>query len=165
MHLAQRNNNAEQRGISWSSIQRMKKRNLKKFKCLKTPQIGEGTRNRRETNNGSLGERSESNIHMMEKMVWHDVNLQNDFLYGEGKKSDIPDENLISSTNQISKKVMVFTAISWYVVTKPFFGNNNGIKVNKENYCRYLHKKLLPAIEKVASHDNWIFAQNRAPSH
>ena len=54
---------------------------------------------------------------------------------------------------------MVSTAISsWYSVTKPFFVNNNGIKVNKENYSRHLHKELFPAIEKVIKRDNWIFA-------
>ena len=41
------------------------------------------------------------------------------------------------------KKVMVSTAISsWYSVTKPFFVNNNGIKVN-------LRKELFPAIENL----------------
>ena len=44
------------------------------------------------------------------------VNLQNDRVYGKGKKFDIP---LLSSTNKMSKKVIVFTAISWNGVTKP----------------------------------------------
>ena len=80
-------------------------------------------------------------------MVWQDkkdfildvpVNLLNDCVYGKGKKSDIPDEYLLSSTNKMSKKVIVSAVISWYGVTKPFFVNNNGIKVNKENCCRHL---------------------------
>ena len=92
------------------------------------------------------------------------VNLENDRVYGEGKKSDIPDENLLSLTNKIPKEVVVSAAISWYGVTKPFFVNNNGTKVNKGNYCRHLLKELLPAIEKVVKRD-WTFAQDGAPSH
>ena len=41
--------------------------------------------------------------------------------YGKGKKSDIPDENLLSSTNKMSKKVMVSATILWYGVTKTFW--------------------------------------------
>ena len=44
---------------------------------------------------------------------------------------------------------MVSAAISWYGVTKPFFVNSKGIKVNKENYCRHSSKEMLPVIEKV----------------
>ena len=43
------------------------KRNLKQLKCLKTSQISEGARNRRETQAGSLRERFKSNICMIEK--------------------------------------------------------------------------------------------------
>ena len=39
----------------------------------------------------------------------------------KGKKSDVPDENLFTSMNKMSKKVMVFIAVSWYNATKPFF--------------------------------------------
>ena len=47
------------------------------------------------------------------KMVWQDgkdftlevtVNLQNDHVYAKGKKTDIPDENLLSSTWRCPKK-------------------------------------------------------------
>ena len=77
---------AEQTGISRSSIWRIvKKKNLKQFKHLKTPQTSEGNRNRRETCASSLRERFESNIRMIEKTVWQDekdfnliVNLLND---------------------------------------------------------------------------------------
>ena len=104
---------------------------------------------------------------MVEKTVWQDekdftlevpVNLQNNRVYGKGRKSDIPDKSLISSTNKQSKKVMVSAAISWYGVTKPFFVNSNGIKVNKENYCRHLKKELFHAIEKLVKRNDWIFA-------
>ena len=102
--------------------------------------------------------RNESNIRNKEKTVWEDekdftlevlVNLQNDRVYGERKKSDI-----FSSTDKMSKKVMVSVAISWYGVNKGFFGNKNGIKVNKENYCRHLRMELFPAIEKVFKRDD-----------
>ena len=71
---------------------------------------------------------------MVEKTVWQDekdftlevpVNLQNDRAYGKGRKLDIPDKSLISSTNKQSKKVMVSASILWYAVTKPFFVNSN----------------------------------------
>ena len=65
------------------------------------------SRNRRENGAGSLRERFESNICMIEKRVWQNkkdftlevpVNLQNDCVYSKGKKSDITGENLLSST-------------------------------------------------------------------
>ena len=88
--------------------------------------MGEGFRNRRKTCDGSLRETFESNIHVIEKTVWEGendltrevpVNLWNDLVYGKGKKSDIPDENLFSLANKISKKVMVSATISWYGLT------------------------------------------------
>ena len=60
---------------------------------------------------------------------------------------------------------MVSAAISWYGAAKPSFVNNNGIKINKENYCWHLRKELFPAIEKVIKRDDWIFSQDGAPSH
>ena len=52
------------------------------------------------------------------------------------KKSDVPNENLFASVNKMSRKVLVSTAISWYGATKSFFVNENGTKVNKENYYK-----------------------------
>ena len=86
-------------------------------------------------------------------------------MYGKQKKSDVPDEKLFASTNKMSRKVMVSAAISWYGGTKPFFVSENGIKVNKENYCKHLKKHLFPAIKKLVKRDNWIFVQYSAPSH
>ena len=60
---------------------------------------------------------------------------------------------------------MVFAAISWYGATKPFFVNENGIKVNKESYCKHFKKQLFPAIKKLVKLDDWIFVQNSALSH
>ena len=65
----------------------------------------------------------------------------------------------------MSRKVMVFAAISLYGATKPFFVNENGIKVKKENYCKHLKKQLFPAIKKLVKRDDWIFLQDSAPSH
>ena len=36
----------------------------------------------------------------------------------KGKKLDISDENLLSSTNKMSEKIMISAAILWYGVTK-----------------------------------------------
>ena len=63
--------------------------------------MSEGTR-KQEKSAGSLRKRSESNICIIEKMVWQDekdltlelpVNLQNDRGYGKGNKVAVPDEN------------------------------------------------------------------------
>ena len=51
-------------------------------------------------------------------------NLQNYCVYGKGRKSDIPDENLPSSTNKMFKNAMISAAILCYGVTKNFFINN-----------------------------------------
>ena len=55
---------------------------------------------------------------------------------------------------------MVSAAISWYGATKPFFVNENGIKVNKETYCKHFFKKtVFPAIKNLVKRDDWIFVQ------
>ena len=46
--------------------------NRSQSKCLKKPHISEGTQNRRETRAGSLRERFESDIRMIEKTAWQD---------------------------------------------------------------------------------------------
>ena len=125
-----------------------KKKNLKHFNRLKTPKTSERTRNRKETGAGSLKERFQSNIRMIKKTVWQDekdfthevpVNLQNNRVYGKGKKSNISNEILVSSTNKMSKR-------SWSC------------------YRRHLHKELFPAIEKLVKTDDWVFAQDGAPT-
>ena len=42
--------------------------------------------------------------------------------------------------------------------------NENSIKVNKENYCEHLKKRLFPAIKKLIKRDDWVFVQDNAPS-
>ena len=97
---------------------------------------------------------------MIEKTVWQDgkdftfdipVNLQNDRVYGKGKISDVPDENLFASTNKMSRNVMVSAAIFWYDATKPVFVNENGIKVNKENYCKHLKNSCFLQLKNLLS--------------
>ena len=173
-HLALRKI-AEQIGMSRSSIRRMiKRRNFRHFKRVKIPEMNGVCRNRRYTRAIALAEKFERSTGMIEKTLWQDerdftldvhVNLQNDQVCGKGKKSNVPDENLFVSTNKISRKVIVPTAISWYSTMKPFFVNENGIKVNKENCCKHLKKQLFPAIKKLVKHNDWIFVQDSAPSH
>ena len=147
-----------------------KRRNFRQFKRVKTPEVNDGCRKTRYSCAIALAEKFERNTRMIEKTVWQDekdftldvpVNLENE--KGKGKASDVPGENLFASTNKMSRKVMVSAAISWYGAMKPFFVNENGIKVNKENYCKYLKKQLFPAIKKLVKRDNWIFVQDSAP--
>ena len=84
--------------------------------------------------------------------------------YMEKENSDVPGENLFASTNKMSRKLMVSGAISWHGATKPFFVNENGIKVNKKNYCKHL-QPLCPAIKKLAKRYDWTFVQDSGPSH
>ena len=129
-HLAPRKV-AKQTGISSLSFRRMiKRRNFRQFKRVKTPEMNDGCCNRRCARAIALAEKSERNTRMIKKTVWQDeknfildvtVNLQNNRVYGKGKKSDVPDENLFASTNKMSRKVMVSAAISWYGATKLFF--------------------------------------------
>ena len=132
---------AKQTGISRSSIKRMiKRRNFRQFKRVKSSEMNDGCCNRRYARTIALAEKFERNTRMIEETVQQDekdftlevlVKLQNDRVYGKGKNFDVPDENFFASTTMMSRKVMVSTAISWYGNTKPFFVNENGIKVNK----------------------------------
>ena len=58
------------------------------------------------------------------------------------------------------RKVMVSATIFSYGVTKPFFVNENGIKVNEENYCKHQKKQLFSTIKNLLS-----VIVNSAPSH
>ena len=46
---------------------------------------------------------------------------------------------------------MVSAAISWYGAKKPFFVNENGIKVNKENYCKHLKSSCFLQLKNLLS--------------
>ena len=95
----------------------IKRRHFCQFKRVKTPEMNDGCRNRRYARAIKLAEKFERNARMIEKTVWQDkkdfildvpVNLQNDRVYGKGKKSDVSDENLFASINKISRKVRFF---------------------------------------------------------
>ena len=60
------------------------------------------------------------------------VNLQNDGVYGKEKETDIPDENLLSSTKKMSKKFTVSTSISWHGLIKPFLVSKMVSKLTKK---------------------------------
>ena len=66
-------------------------------------------RNRKYARAIKLAEKFERNTRMIEKTVWQDekdftldvpVNLQNDRVYGKGKKSDVSDENLFENVHK-----------------------------------------------------------------
>ena len=130
--------------------------------------MNDGCRNRRYAHAIAWTEKFERNTRMIEKTVWYDeedftldvhVNLQNVNLTGymkKGKKSNVPDENLFASTNKMWRKVMFPDAISWYSAKKLLFVNENGIEVNKENYCKHLKKQLFPAIKKLVMKAWWV---------
>ena len=46
---------------------------------------------------------------------------------------------------------MVSAAISWYGATKIFFVNENGIKVNKENYCKHSKNSCFLQLKNLLS--------------
>ena len=137
--------------------------------------MNHGCRNRRYACAITLAQKFEDNTCMIEKTVWQDekdftldvsVNLQNDWVYGKEKNLMFQMRTCLRSRIRLwTRKVMVSAAIYWYDATKPFFVNENGIKVTKENYCKHLEKQLFPAIKKLVKHDDWIFVQDSAPSH
>ena len=51
----------------------------------------------------------------------------------------------------MSRKVMVFAAISLYGPAKPFFVNENGIKVKNENYCHRLKNSCFLQLKNLFS--------------
>ena len=105
-----------------------------------------GCRNRRYARVIALGEKFQPNTCVIEKAVWQDekdftldvpVNLKTDRLYGKGKKSDVPDENLFASTIRFQAKLWFPMQSLGMAPRNRFFVNENGIKANKENYCKH----------------------------
>ena len=61
---------------------------------------------------------------------------------------------------------MVSAAISWYGAMKPFFVNENGIKVNKEKINVNISKNIcFLQLKKLVKRDDWIFVQDSVSSH
>ena len=46
-----------------------------------------------------------------------------------------------------------------------FSFNGCGVKMNAKTYKRHLQKELLPAVQRLYKHKNWIIVQDNAPSH
>lgn len=131
---------AEQIQVSRSSVKRMiNRRKVNQFKRMSEPQRDEGALKRRTNRAEELVERFEKNSRSVEKLVWQDekdfplqlpLNRQNNRVYYKGLKRDVPAKNLFFQSKRLSKKVMVSAALTWHGVTKPFFVNNKGMKVN-----------------------------------
>ena len=97
---------------------------------------------------------------MIEKTVWYDeedftldvhVNLQNVNLTGYMEK----EKNLMFQMRTCLRPQIRCEGKLWFPMqslgTAPrnLFVNENGIEVNKENYCKHLKKQLFPAIKKL----------------
>ena len=61
--------------------------------------------------------------------------------------------------------MMVSACLTLNRATKPFFVNGCGVKMHAKKYKRHLQKELLPAVQRLYKHKNWIFVQDNAPSH
>ena len=81
------------------------------------------------------------------------------------KKIKFPDNRLFHHANKQSKKVIVSACVTWKGARKPFFVNENGLKVNAERYKKHLEKQLFPEVDRLMNGTCWIFLQDSAPSH
>ena len=100
----------ETTGIPRTSVWRIvKSKGISQFKRVKTPQMNADARKRRVDRALALAHRYERNARMIEKTVWQDekdfplhvpVNTQNDRVYHRGKKSEVPDSNLLKETKE-----------------------------------------------------------------
>ena len=79
---------------------------------------------------GNFTERFDRNSRLVEKFAYQDekdftlevpTNIQNNRVYFEGKKDQVPDENLFHQKKKQSIKVMVSACLTWNGATKPFF--------------------------------------------
>ena len=112
--------------------------------------MNEGTRGRRVERAETLYEKFSRNPRMVERAVFQDecdfplqipLNNQNNRVYYNGKKKDIPEKNLFHLSDRQSVKVMVSAALTWYGVSKPIFVNINGLKVNAARYHDHLKRR------------------------
>ena len=121
-----------------------------------------------------MAERFHHNPRLVEKFAYQDekdftlevpTNIQSNRVYFKGKKGQAPDENLFHQKNKQSIKVMVSACLTWNGATKPFFVNGCGVKMNAKAYKQHLQKELVPAVQHLYKHKNWIFVQDNTPSH
>ena len=162
-------------GISRSSVSRLvKRRKINQFKRMENPHMNNGARDRRTIRSGNLAERFDCNLRLVEKFAYQDekdftlevpTNIQSNRVYFKGKKGQAPDENLFHQKNKQSIKVMVSSCLSRNWATKPSFVNGCEVKMNAKIYKRHLQKELLPAVQRLYKHKNWIFVQDNIPSH
>ena len=162
-------------GISTSSVIRLvKRRKINQFKRMKTPNMNNGKRDRTITRSGNLAERFDRNPRLVEKFAYQDekdfmlevpTNTEKNRAYFKGKKDLVPDQNIFHQTNKQSIKLMVSACLTWNRATKPFFVNGCEVKVNAQTYKRHLQKELLPAVQRLYKHKNWIFVQDNELSH
>ena len=76
-------------------------------------------------------------------------NAQNNGVYGMDKKDKIPGNRLFHHANKQSEKIMVSACVTWKGATKPFFVNENGLKVNAKTYKKHLEKQLFPEVDRL----------------
>ena len=159
--------------INKLSVHRLvKKKNLHRYKRLKTPQMNSACRKRRAERAGKLLQCF--SIHSLPGLVFQDekdfslqvpTNRQNNRVYFNGPKKDVQPERLYSEENRFSKRVMVSAVITWKAVSQPFSIGGNGIKVNGSSYLNHLRDCLIPAVEAMYPNKGFIFVQDSAPSH
>ena len=94
--------------------------------------MNNGTRERRAIRSGNLAERFDRNPRLVEKFAYQDekdftlevpTNIQNNRVYLQGKKDQVPDENLFHQKNKQSIKVMVSACLTCNGATKPILVN------------------------------------------
>ena len=165
---------AKHLNISRESVRRIcKKRNLNNFKREHCQKVKDDSRKRRQIRSEALAQRFSAN-RKIERLVFQDeslitlqvrTNRQNNRVYHKGTKKDVPDVNLFHESNTFSKKLMISAGFTWFGVTRPFFVNEEGVKVNGENYQQHLQEELLPAIRSVYPREDFTFIQDGASSH
>ena len=110
----------------------------------------------------------------VERCVWQDdkdftvdvpFNAQNNRVYGIDKKDKIPGNRLFHHANKQPKKVMVSACVAWKGTTKPFFVNENGLKVSAKTYKKHLEKQLFLKVDRLMNCSSGIFLQDSTPSH
>ena len=60
---------------------------------------------------------------------------------------------------------MVSACVRWKGATKPFFVNENGLKVNAKTDKKHFGKQLFPEVDRLMNGTSWIFLQDSTPSH
>ena len=128
--------------ISKSSVHRLvKKKNLRCFKRLKTPQMNSACRKRRTERAEKLLQRF--SIHSFPQLVFQDekgfslqvpTNCQNNRWSQERRTTG----TLVQKRKQVFEKGYVYAVITWKGLSQPFFIGGNGIKVNGASYMKHL---------------------------